>query len=161
MAESEPPMQRYLKLSSQQENIRRKLSLETQSPTSPEFRSMSSSPTESMQSSMHSSTTATEPHLPSPMPIPIQRQRHSVDYTGDDAKRTLCDINQQMKATLTELLNQNRSDDKYRAWVQEKLLETEQQIRKQRRRHSSGDREMAASIATHFSPTQSFASPWH
>lgn len=48
----------------------------------------------------------------------------------------LCDINHQMKATLTELLNHEsvKGDDKFRHWVQERLIDAEMELRKQRRR---------------------------
>lgn len=83
-----------------------------------------------------------------------------VDESQSNDSHKLCMVNQQIKATLTELINTEsvRSDEKYRSWVLEKLMDAEQQIRKQRRRHSSGDREMAASIATHFSPA--YSSTW-
>jgi len=64
------------------------------------------------------------------------------------------EINKEIKATLTELLNTEsvRSDEKYRQWIQERLMDAEQQIRRQRRRRSSSstvDREFASSIAEH------------
>lgn len=53
--------------------------------------------------------------------------------------RTLYDINQQIKATLTELLNTDRvkHDDHFRAFVQSKLMEAEMELKGQRRRRSS------------------------
>jgi hypothetical protein len=46
----------------------------------------------------------------------------------------------QIKATLTELLNcaEVRAEPEMRAWVQERLMEAEQEIRRQRRRRRSG-----------------------
>lgn len=164
-------MQKYMLLSSQQEVLRRRLSLRIPSEapmtvTSPELRSLSSSPTSPPTQGMHSSFWSSSYSSAQPIPATpgtMHRHRHSIGYSSDDSHR-LCEINQQVKATLTEMLNTEsvRENDKYRAWIQERLMDTEQQIRKQRRRHSSGDREMAASIATHFSPTtHSFPSPWH
>jgi len=88
-------------------------------------------------------------------PIPVQSSnghRHSIADPGDAHK--LIEINKEIKATLTELLNTDsvRADEKYRQWVQSRLMDAEQQIRRQRRRRSSGsleDREFASSIAEH------------
>lgn len=163
-------MQKYMLLSAQQEVLQRRLSLHLPSAapmtaTSPEFQSLSSSPTSSPRS--HSTSWSPEPSYStlfptstqpiSAMPGSIYRHRHSVDESQSIDSHKLCMINQQIKATLTELLNTEsvRSDEKYRSWVLDKLMDAEQQIRKQRRRHSSGDKEMAASIATHFGPAYS------
>lgn len=62
----------------------------------------------------------------------------------------LAELNQQIIATLTELLNTEsvRSDDESRAWIQERLMEAEHQIRRQRRRRSSNaERGFASAIA--------------
>jgi len=74
------------------------------------------------------------------------------DPRSEDEQKALYEINQQIKATLTELLNTEsvRSDEKYRAWIQERLMDAEHQIRKRRRRHSGADRDFAQSIAEHF-----------
>lgn len=161
-------------LSAQQEVLQRRLSLHLPSAapittSSPEFQSLSSSPTSSPRT--HSTSWSPEPSYSSmfpmatqpisAMPGTIHRHRHSVDESQSIDSHKLCMINQQIKATLTELINTAsvRSDEKHRAWVQDKLMDAEQQIRKTRRRHSSGDREMAASIATHFSPSP-YTSTW-
>jgi hypothetical protein len=144
-------------LSSQEEAIRRRLSLQlpTAAPmvaSSPEFRSLSSSPTDSrpVWSPSYSSTypSPTEPIAT----MPGTAHRHSVADTVDAHK--LCQLNQEIKATLTELLNTEsiRSNEKSRIWVQSRLMAAEHQIRHQRRRRSSGsdhDREFASSIAEH------------
>ena len=64
----------------------------------------------------------------------------------------LYEINQQIVATLMELLNTDavKTDPRYRSFIQEKLMESEHQIRRQRRRHSSNaERDYASSIAQH------------
>lgn len=67
----------------------------------------------------------------------------------------LCEINQHLKASLTELLNTKlvRSEEKYRTFIQQLLIGIEQRTRKQRRRISNKDRETAAFIAISFGAT--------
>lgn len=150
-------MQKYMLLSSQEEAIRRRISLQVpiaapMTASTPELQSLSSSPTEhrSVWSPGYSSTY--------PMPtVPIATQpgtahRHSIVDTEDVDK--LSELNQEIKATLTELLNTEsvRSDEKSRVWIQSRLMAAEHQIRNQRRRRSSStdhDREFASSIAEH------------
>lgn len=150
-------MQKYMLLSSQEEAIRRRLSLQlpTAPPmavSSPEFRSLSSSPTD-YRAGWAPSYSSTYPSPTEPIAAhPGTAHRHSITDT-EDAHR-LCEINQEIKATLTELLNTNsvRSDEKSRAWIQSRLMAAEHQIRDQRRRRSSSsghDREFASSIAEH------------
>jgi hypothetical protein len=70
--------------------------------------------------------------------MPVQQSstgpRHNIADPEDAHK--LFHVNKDIKATLTELLNTEsvRSDGKYRQWIQERLMEAEQQIRRQRRR---------------------------
>jgi len=89
-------------------------------------------------------------------PIPARpSKRHSIagtDIPGIEDAHKLSEVNQEIKATLTELLNTNtcRTDGKYRQWVQGRLMDVEHEIRQQRRRRSSGsavDREFASSVA--------------
>jgi predicted component of type VI protein secretion system len=89
------------------------------------------------------------------MPPSDVHRRGSDPLSDTTDSQKLFEINQQMKATLTELLNTDsvRADDKYRAWIQERLMDAEHQIRRQRRRRSSSDREMAESIHEHFEHT--------
>jgi hypothetical protein len=101
----------------------------------------------------------------SPIPTVPGAAHHRLDAQShlEDTHR-LCEVNQQIKATLTEMLNTDsvRSDSHFRAWIQERLMDVEQQIRKQRRRHSSTDRGVAASIASHISPPeQEKRMSWH
>jgi hypothetical protein len=60
------------------------------------------------------------------------------------------DINGQIKATLTALLNCEsvKHDARLRAWVQEKLMDAEHDARRQRRRKSSAEREAAGVAGT-------------
>jgi hypothetical protein len=75
-----------------------------------------------------------------------------MDDLHTEESHKLAEINQQIIATLTELMNTDciRNDDKQRSWIQERLMEAEHQIRRERRRHSSnagGD--FASAIAQH------------
>jgi len=76
---------------------------------------------------------------------------------GQHESHKLYEINQQIKATLTELLNTDsvKQDDKFRVWVQGRLMDAELEMRRQRRRRSSVDREIAESIAEHFEHSDS------
>jgi hypothetical protein len=53
------------------------------------------------------------------------------------------DLNGQIKATLTSLLNCEsvKREVRFRAWVQERLMEAEHDMRRQRRRKGCADRE--------------------
>jgi hypothetical protein len=145
-------MQKYLLLSAQKEALQRRIALQLpfdapREPSSPEFQSPSASPDwSSSYASPYPSTTD---------PIPTRTgmaSRTSMDDMHIDESHKLAEINQQIIATLTELLNTEsvRSDDKSRAWIQEKLMEAEHQIRRQRRRHSSNsERDFASAIAHH------------
>lgn len=144
-------MQKYIQLSSQQDALHRRLS--TAAPAgsmSPEQQSTGSSPT-------HSRSIFTSPWSPeqsytttSSNPIPARpSKRHSIT-DSEDANR-LAEINQEIKATLTELLNTTacRTDAKYRQWVQGRLMDVEHEIRQRRRRSSAliSDKEFASSVA--------------
>ncbi|KAK7177484.1 hypothetical protein PSPO01_16466 [Paraphaeosphaeria sporulosa] len=84
------------------------------------------------------------------MTSPNRHPAHDL-YTRDPYGQSEC--KQQSKVALTELLNIEsvRSDEKCRESVQERLMDNEQLIRKERRRHSLKDRKVAASIAKHLS----------
>jgi hypothetical protein len=128
-------MQKYMLLSAQKEALQRRMSLQIpfgapMEVSSPEFQSLSSS-------------RACSPGYASSYPT------LNVDLHTEDSHK-LAEINHQIVATLTELLNTEcvRSDDKQRAWIQEKLMEAEHQGRRQRRRHSSNaERDFASAIA--------------
>lgn len=150
-------MPKCLLLDSQQEVIRRRLSLQLPSTapmtaSSPEFQSISATSRPSYASPWspepeYTSTQSTLSHPIPTMPGTAHRRNMSESHTEDSDK--LCDINKQIKATLTDLLNTEsvRSDEKYRVWVQARLLDAEHQIRLQRRRRSSADKDMAELIA--------------
>ncbi|KAF2273936.1 uncharacterized protein EI97DRAFT_139208 [Westerdykella ornata] len=151
-------MQRLQLLTCQQEVLRRRLSLQIpagaalDSPSA--LTSLSSTP-----SSRHTSGTwSSAEELDNSAPIPAHpragyTKAPPIEPSQVDDSYRLRQVNEQIKATLTELLNTDsaRSDERFRAWVQERLLDVEQQIRKQRRRHSGSDREMADAIAMHIS----------
>lgn len=145
-------MQKYILLAAQKEAIQRRMSMALpfglpMSTSSPEFQSLSSSPT-SPTSYTSTYPTATEPVPTSPGAV----ARTSVDDLHTDESHKLYEINQQIVATLMELLNTDavKADQKYRSFIQEKLMESEHQIRRQRRRHSSNaERDFASSIAHH------------
>ncbi|CAO2654429.1 Nn.00g111620.m01.CDS01 [Neocucurbitaria sp. VM-36] len=145
-------MQKYMLLSAQKEALQRRMALEIpfnkpMTASSPEFQSLSSSPTWSPKYA--------SPYPPPTDPIPIGSRasmgpRSSIDDTHTEESHRLSEINHQIVATLTELLNTEsvRSDDRHRAWIQERLMEAEHQIRRERRRHSSNaERDFASSIA--------------
>ena len=54
----------------------------------------------------------------------------------------LCDVNEGIKRTLTELLNceatRGEGNRQFRAWVQGRLMEAERELRRGRRRRSAG-----------------------
>jgi len=147
-------MQKYMLLSAQKEALQRRMAMEIpfnapMSATSPEFQSLSSSPTWSPK--------YTPPYPAASDPVPVSSRtsgapRDSIDDTHTEESHKLAEINHQIVATLTELMNTEciRNDEKQRAWIQERLMEAEHQIRRERRRHSSnagGD--FASAIAQH------------
>ncbi|KAI8938980.1 hypothetical protein NX059_004824 [Plenodomus lindquistii] len=145
-------MQKYMLLSAQKEALQRRMALEIpfaapMAAESPEFQSLSSSPTWSPK--------YTSPYPAATDPVPSRcsmSPRGSVDdmHTSEAAK--LAELNHQIIATLTELLNTEsvRSDEKHHRWIQDRLMELEHQIRRDRRRHSSNaERNFASSVARH------------
>jgi hypothetical protein len=156
-------MQKYLLLSAQKEALQRRVALQLpfsvpREPLSPEFQSLSSSP--------EWSTSYASPYPSATEPIPTRTSmgsRTSIDDMHTEESHKLAEINQQIIATLTELLNTEsvRSDDKSRAWIQEKLMEAEHQIRRQRRRHSSNsERDFASAIAHHLELDLNASKTW-
>lgn len=63
---------------------------------------------------------------------------------GLDNEHTLMDFNGQIKAVLTSLLNCEsvKHDTQVRSWVQDRLMDAEHAMRRQRRRKSSADRDV-------------------
>jgi len=149
-------MQKYMLLSAQKEALQRRMALEIpfgepMAASSPEFQSLSSSPTWSPKYA------SPYPTATDPVPTGFRSNtaaRTSIDDMHTEESLKINEINHQIVATLTELLNTEsvRSDDKHRAWIQERLMEAEHQIRRERRRHSSNaslnaDRDFASAIA--------------
>lgn len=145
-------MQKYMLLSAQKEALQRRMALEIpfaapMAVESPEFQSLSSSPEWSPKYA--------SPYPTATDPLPTRSSmspRGSIDdmHTAETAK--LSELNHQIIATLTELLNTEsvRSDEKHHRWIQDRLMELEQQVRRDRRRHSSNaERNFASSIAQH------------
>src|SRR4051812_4329942 len=107
-------MQKYMLLDSQQEVIRRRLSLQLPS-TTPMTATSSELPSLSPASSRSSyaSTWSPEPEyaLGQPMPsypistLPSTSMQRNPSKAHTDDSTKLCEINKQMKATLTDLLN--------------------------------------------------------
>lgn len=62
------------------------------------------------------------------------------------------EVNQQIKATLTSLLNCEsvKHDQEFRAWVQERLMDAEHELKRARRRRSSLEREEVTKKAWDF-----------
>jgi hypothetical protein len=89
--------------------------------------------------------------------------RTSIDDMHTEESHKLAELNRQIVATLTELLNTEsvRSDEKSRAWIQERLMEAEHQNRRQRRRHSSeSERDFASAIAHHIELDLNASKTW-
>jgi len=59
-------------------------------------------------------------------------------FSADEEK--LFDIHADIKSTLTDLLNCEavRNDNKTRMWVQSRLMDAERELKRQRRRRTSG-----------------------
>ncbi|KAF2819501.1 hypothetical protein CC86DRAFT_129921 [Ophiobolus disseminans] len=157
-------MQKYMLLSAQKEALQRRISLQLpfgapMEASSPEFQSLSSSP--------EWAPSYTTPYPSATEPVRTSRtamaSRTSTDDVHTDETHKLAEINQQIIATLTELLNTEsvRSDDKSRAWIQDRLMEAEHQIRRQRRRHSSNsERDFASAIAHHLEIDLNASKTW-
>jgi hypothetical protein len=157
-------MQKYMLLSAQKEALQRRISLQLpfgapMEASSPEFQSLSSSP--------EWTPSYTTPYPSATEPLPTSRtsmtSRTSIDDMHTEETHKLAEINQQIIATLTELLNTDsvRSDDKSRSWIQERLMEAEHQIRRQRRRHSSNsERDFASAIAHHLELDLNASKTW-
>ncbi|KAI9776638.1 MAG: hypothetical protein M1839_009444 [Geoglossum umbratile] len=117
-------LQTYLLLHSQHDELLRRL----QSPSSSTSASPSPSPT---------------PSSAAPPP-PTNTLPASRSNTDQDPYALLLTVNNQTKAILTSLLacSSAREDPNFRAWVQSRLMETEQELRDWRRlnTHAEGPR---------------------
>lgn len=157
-------MQKYMLLSAQKEALQRRMALEIpfnkpMTASSPEFQSLSSSPTWSPKYTSPYPTTDPVATAPRTSIGP----RISLDDTHTAESRRLSELNHQIVATLTELMNTEsvRSDEKHRAWIQERLMEAEHQIRRERRRHSStAERDFASAIAHQLEVGLSTSKTW-
>jgi hypothetical protein len=80
----------------------------------------------------------------------------TIDHSVEEEH--LLEINQQIKATLTELINCEdvKHDKKFRAWVQVKLMEAEHELKRQRKRKSNVDVETMRAISEHLGTTPAF-----
>ena len=143
---------KYERLSRQSEKLRQRLSLSipSTSPLSPptDDESPQSSPKRRMSTPGYPFSFSATPSWPSVQPIIPSDEEH------------LFDINQQIKATLTELINceEVKHDKKFRAWIQAKLMEAEHELKRQRKRRSSVDVETMRAISEHLghSPASSY-----
>jgi hypothetical protein len=139
-------LERYTQLALQSEALRQRLSIsspssdglspiESISPTSSPLRRRSSV---SPQALAYSFPSAYVWPMPQAMP---GAGKWSESEQDDEA--TLYEINHQIKALLTDLLNCEsvKSDKMYRTWVQARLMDAEHELKRQRRRRSSAAQE--------------------
>ncbi|KAK1093968.1 hypothetical protein LTR48_001231 [Friedmanniomyces endolithicus] len=156
---------RYMLLHAQQASMHRRLSVASSPPTPPHSApttcsAMSTSETSSTASSPtfggsnlspiapptlalpKPATKDSNSRRPSMSPIPEHAPIHDASssyfaISPDESK--LYDVNHNIKSTLTELLNCEavRHDHTMRLWVQTRLLDAEQELKRQRRRRNS------------------------
>lgn len=154
-------LQKYLLLHSQHDALQKHISQitttveptsasPTTSPSRSRFSSMSSSP-ESNDAIHLSAPTSSLPHhrRSGSMPRSHQRpqlrtRRSSLPTVIDESilgeieedENKLKDVNLQIKSTLTELLNCEsvRNDNRYRSWIQTRLMDAEKELRGSRTR---------------------------
>jgi hypothetical protein len=139
--------QKYLLLSGQQDTLRRQLSSISGSPParlSNQSSFFSASPSYDSHSGSSSPSESVYPLPPVTFGHCQYAPAHTAAVTGFDpadasSDNVLYDVNQAIKATLTELLNRDevKHDERLRAWVQERLMDTQLELRRQRRRRSS------------------------
>lgn len=142
---------KYIRLSEQSEKLRQRLSLSipSTSPLSPPSEYESPSPSPKRRNSSTSCPFGFCGVATWPIAQPVD---HSVE------EEHLFEINQQIKATLTELINCEdvKHDKKFRAWVQVKLMEAEHELKRQRKRKSSVDEETLRIFSEHLGHTPAF-----
>src|ERR1700761_5959128 len=134
-------VERYRRLSEQSETIRQRLSLSISA-----FESYSPESVSPMSSHQEYSYPA-----PSVWPPPQAVASSSPAGTEQVYEATLYEISQQIKMTLTELLNCNsvKRDRMFRAWVQERLMDAEHELKRQRRRKSSVTQDTLRAFSEH------------
>ncbi|TID22347.1 Acyl-CoA synthetase short-chain family member 3 [Venturia nashicola] len=131
---------RYRRLSEQSESIQQRIGSISSVHSYDSISTMDSRPSTPSPKKAQSypyRTTSSYPMASSWSQSPsAETSNHSTDMAGH---ASLYEINQQIKSTLTELLNCDgvRHDKIFRAWVQTRLMEAEHQLKKQRRRRSS------------------------
>jgi len=149
-------LERYTQLALQSEALRQRLSFSSSSSdggdglsaidsisprASPTRRRSSIIPTQALPYSFPSAQV-----WPMPQAVPGM-WRSSESEQVDEA--SLYEINHQIKALLTDLLNCSsvKSDKMYRAWVQARLMDAEHELKRQRRRRSSVAQETIRTIS--------------
>ena len=144
-------LQKYLLLHSQHDALQKHLSKITpavQIPQSGTFRHTSPSSSPGSDEGYLSSSPPYRHHrragsLPRQRPM-LKQRRSSLPATIDEGiigemeedELKIKSVNQQIKSTLTELLNCQsvRADDRYRKWVQTRLMDTEMELKGTRSR---------------------------
>lgn len=145
--------QRYLLLSTQQSQLQESLAASPVSPTFPSPLSRKGSnastsasypivPTFTPSSSQDSATTAVSYfETRSPVADAASPRRRPSDTPSERSTTSdkLYECTREIRCTLTELLNCDsvKHDERFRTWVQEKLMDAEHDIKGQRRRRSS------------------------
>jgi hypothetical protein len=134
----------YTRLSRQSESIRQRLNMN--------FYGEQTSPTLTSYNTPERAGHSAYSPYPSPLYSP-----NPTSESADEA--ILYQINQQIKTTLTDLLNCDsvKHDKALRAWVQDRLMDAEHELKKQRRRRSSAsvvanETMRAFEIANHWAP---------
>ncbi|TVY17145.1 hypothetical protein LARI1_G005298 [Lachnellula arida] len=161
-------LQKYLLLHAQHDALQKHLSHITTSLPEPASSSPEPSPDRYRQGSISSSAGSDSSYLSSSPPShpshhhrsgsipfpppqrPVLRSRRSslptvitgslLDEIEEDEIK-LKDVNQQIKSTLTALLNCEsvRGDKRYRNWIQTRLMDTEQELKQRRTRRKSDE----------------------
>ncbi|KAK0653077.1 hypothetical protein B0T16DRAFT_289896, partial [Cercophora newfieldiana] len=152
-------LQKYLLLHEQHESLRQHLdelrlplhtggsfssTANTSPTTSPtrtnstsSFSSLNSAPLQHHRSSVRAHRRTSLPPCHFTGLEPVLDETILAEMAVEEAK--LCDVNEGIKRTLTELLNCEavRSDRAFRTWVQCRLMDTERELRSGRRRRSA------------------------
>ncbi|KAG9234858.1 hypothetical protein BJ875DRAFT_290439 [Amylocarpus encephaloides] len=146
-------LQKYLLLHDQQSSLQKHLEEVLPSPTSSPPTSCATS-TSSVSSALNSTTNLALEHHDDVQIINPRQRPHSLrrlpslpshlphanvdDMNVDEQK--LNEVNQQIKSTLTDLLNCAgvRSDGRYRRWVQTRLMDVQRELKCHRRKGSFG-----------------------
>lgn len=156
-AESGLALQKYLLLHSQHDALQKHLdqittfptaSPTSRSPTRNRYASLSSSPGSDNEMYLSSPPRVARNHhrggsIPQSRPRPVMKTRRSSLPTVIDEsileeieqdEMKLKGVNQQIKSTLTELLNCQgvRGDRRYRMWIQTRLMDAEKELKKDR-----------------------------